>query len=107
MTNHFRISNSQDISIVKMPLSFTPPPNEHQELENICKQIEHTPINIRKSKDNLMNLREGLELLLEKVNTNKIIVKSANKRSIIVVMTPRIIGRCAIGIFQIQPFIKI
>ena len=90
-----------------MPWLLTPPPNEQQELENICKQIEHTPINIRKSKDNLMNLREGLELLLEKVNTNKIIVKSANKRSIIVVMTPRIIGRCAIGIFQIQPFIKI
>ena len=34
-------------------LLFLPPPNEHQELENICKQIEHTPINIRKSKDNL------------------------------------------------------
>ena len=53
-----------------MPSSFTPPPNEHEELENICKQIEHTPINIRKSKDNLMNLRKGLELLLEKINTN-------------------------------------
>ena len=54
-----------------------------------------------------MNLREGLELLLEKVTTNKIIIKPADKRSIIVVMTPRIIERCAIGIFQIQPFIII
>ena len=72
-----------------MPSSFTPPPNEHQELENICKQIEHTPINIRKSKDNLMNLRKGLELLLEKVNTNKIIIKPADKGSIIVVMAPK------------------
>ena len=107
LTYHFRNSNFQDVSLVKMPSSFTPPPNEHQELENICKQIEHTPINIRKSKDNLMNLREGLELLLEKVNTNKIIIKPADKRSIIVVMTPRIIGRCAIGIFQIQPFLTI
>ena len=56
-----------------MPSSFTPPPNEQQELENICNQIEHTPINIRKSKDNLTNLRKGLEFLLEKINTNKII----------------------------------
>ena len=72
-----------------MPSSFTFPPNEHQELENICKQIEHTPINIRKSKDNLMNLRKGLELLLEKVNTNKIIIKPADKGSIIVVMAPK------------------
>ena len=72
-----------------MHSSFTPPPNEHQELENICQQIEHTPINIRKSKDNLMNLRKGLELLIEKINTTKIIIKSADKGSIIVVMTPK------------------
>ena len=56
-----------------MPSSLTPPPNEPEELENICNQIEHTPINIRKSKDNLTNLRKGLEFLLEKINTNKII----------------------------------
>ena len=69
-----------------MFLSFTPPPNEHRELENKCKQIEHTPINIRKSKD---NFRKGLELLLEKVNTNKIIIKPADKGSIIVAMAPK------------------
>ena len=72
-----------------MPLSFTPPPNEHEELENICKEIEHTPINIRESKYNLINLTKGLELLLEKVSTNKIIIKPAEKGSITVVMTPK------------------
>ena len=36
-----------------------------------------------------MNLRKGLELLLEKVNTNKIIFKPADKGSIIVVMAPK------------------
>ena len=51
--------------------------------------MEHTPINIRKSKDNLMNLRKGLELLLEKINTNKIIIKPTDKGSIIVVMTQK------------------
>ena len=71
LTYHFRNSNFQEVSFVKMLSSFTPPPNEHQELENMCKQIEHTPINICKSKDNLVNLRKGLELLLEKINTNK------------------------------------
>ena len=89
LTYHFRNSNFQDVSLVKMPSSFTPPPNEHQELENICKEIEHTPINIRKSKDNLMNLRKGLELLFEKINTNNIIIKPADKGSITVVMTPK------------------
>ena len=72
-----------------MPLSFTSSPNEHQELENICKQTEHTPIHISKSKDKLMNLRKGLELLLEKVNTNKIIIKLPDKGSIIVAMAPK------------------
>ena len=89
LTYHFKNSNFQDVSLVKMHSSFTSPPNEHEELENICKQIEHTPINIRKSKDILMNLRKGLELLIEKINTNEIIIKSADKGSIIVVMTPK------------------
>ena len=43
-------------------------------------------INIRKSKDNLVNLRKGLELLLEKINTNKMIIKTADKGSINVVI---------------------
>ena len=43
----------------------------------------------RKLNDNLMNLRKGLELLLEKVNTNKTIIKPADKGSIIVVMAPK------------------
>ena len=51
-----------------MPSSFTPPPNEHQEL--------------------LMNFRKGLKLLLEKINTNKIIIELTDKGSIIAVMTP-------------------
>ena len=36
-----------------------------------------------------MNLRKDLELLLEKINTNKIIIKLADKGSMIVVMTPK------------------
>ena len=36
-----------------------------------------------------MNLRKGLDSLLEKNNTNKIIIKPADKGSIILVMTPK------------------
>ena len=36
-----------------------------------------------------MNLRKGLELILEKINTNKIIIKPTDKGSIIVVLTPK------------------
>ena len=51
LTYHFSNSNFQEVSLVKMSSSYTPPPNEHQEVENICKQIEHTAINTCKSKD--------------------------------------------------------
>ena len=43
-----------------MALSNIPPPNEHQDLENIRKQTEHIPINIRKLKDNLMNVKKKI-----------------------------------------------
>ena len=36
-----------------------------------------------------MNFREGLELLLEKINTVSKIIKLADKGSMIVVMTPK------------------
>ena len=36
-----------------------------------------------------MNLRKGLELPLQKNNTNKITINPADKGSIIVVMTPK------------------
>ena len=36
-----------------------------------------------------MNLRKGSELILEKINTSKIIIKQAEKGTIIVVMTPK------------------
>ena len=44
---------------------------------------------MRKSKDNLMNLRKSLELVLEKINTNKIIIKPADDGSILILTTPK------------------
>ena len=77
------IINLLEVYLVNVALSYTPPPNEHQDLENISKQIEHIQINIRKLKDKLMNIRKGLESLFEKINTNKIIIKTAGKGSVI------------------------
>ena len=54
----FKIINLLDVSFVKLVLSNIPPPNGHQDLENIRKQTEHIPINIRKLKDKLMNIRK-------------------------------------------------
>ena len=59
----------------------------HQKLEK--DTLGHTSINIRKSKYNFMKLGKGIELLLEKVDTNKIIIKPADEGSMTVVMTPK------------------
>ena len=56
----FKIINLLDVSFVKLALSNIPPPNEHQDLENIRKQTERIPINIRKLKDDLMNIRKKI-----------------------------------------------
>ena len=56
----FKIINLLDVSFVKLVLSKIPPPNGHQDLENIRKQTEHIPINIRKLKDKLMNIRKKI-----------------------------------------------
>ena len=56
----FKIINLLDVSFVKLALSNIPPPNEHQDLENIRKQTEHIPINIRQLKDNLMNVKKKI-----------------------------------------------
>ena len=41
--------------------------------------MEHIPIFILKSKNNLMNSRNCVELLFEKINTIKIIIEPAEK----------------------------
>ena len=80
LTCHYRNSNIADESIVKLESTFTPKLNENADLENICKELEHTKISLFKTKDNLHTLRKGLDSL--------IIIKPADKDSIIVVMSP-------------------
>ena len=85
---HFRNSDFQDKSLVKLPSTYTPPLNEHPVLEHICKNLEHTTITYKKSKDNIRHLREGLKLLTERIKRNEIIIKPADKGSITVIMNP-------------------
>ena len=41
---HFRNSNIVDPSIVKLPSTYTPPPNEDAELERIIHNIKNTSL---------------------------------------------------------------
>ena len=87
MTYHLRDSNYEDKSVVKNVSRFTPKNNENQELEAICKNWSETKINIKRNSENIPNLRNGLNSLMTKIRSNEIIIKPADKGSIVVVMS--------------------
>ena len=64
MIYHYRNSKIVDEPIVKLELTYTPKPNENADLENICKELEHTKISLFKTKGNLHTLRKGLDSLI-------------------------------------------
>ena len=50
--------------------------------------MEHTKTSLLKTKDNLHTLRKGLDSLIKKIENKEIIIKPADKGSIIVIMSP-------------------
>ena len=88
LTYHFRNSIYHDESIVKPTSTFTPKPNENQELEKICKTLMETEIKMKKTTDNISSLRNGLNSLIKRTTKKEIIIKPADKGSIITVMSP-------------------
>ena len=88
LTYHFRDSAYHDESILKPTSNFTPKPNENQELEKICKTLMETEIKMKKTTDNISSLRNGLNSLIKRTTENEIVIKPADKGSIITVMSP-------------------
>ena len=88
LTYHFRNSIYHDESIVKPTSTFTPKPNKNQELEKICKTLMETEIKMKKTTDNISSLKNGLNSLIKITTENEIVIKPADKGSIITVMSP-------------------
>ena len=66
LTYHYLNGTNVDESIVKLKSTYTPKPNENADLRNICKELEHTKIQLCKIKDNLHTLRKELDSLIRK-----------------------------------------
>ena len=81
LTYIYRNSNTVDESIVKLESTYTPKANKNADLENICKELEHTKVSLFKR-------RKGLASLIRKIENKEITSKPADKGLIIVIMSP-------------------
>ena len=87
LTYYSRDSTYEHKSVNKNESTFTQKNNENQELETICKNFSGIKINIKRTSDNIPNLRDGLNSLMTKIRSNEIIIKPADKGAIVVVMS--------------------
>ena len=86
---HFRDDNNKDESLIRMKSSFCPNRHDNEELEAICNSIKLSSIKISKPRDNIGGLRTALDSLMRKTSSNQLVIKPADKGSIIVVMSPQ------------------
>ena len=85
---HFKDTDFIDTSIVKLPSSFTPKPYVSQGLEHMINKLKHLNVTIDyRVADNIATLRRALQSLLRKISNHEIIIKSADKGDITVVMS--------------------
>ena len=84
---HFRNSNYSDASLIKQASTFTPNRGENIELEYLLQPVERINIVENKSKDNIGKMRKDLKSLLERTQSNEIIMKPADKGDIIVLQS--------------------
>ena len=88
LSYHFRNSTYKDSSILKRKSGFCPKRNANTELEKICHSLETMKICVKRSPDNIRGLRGSLQSLMDKVKKQDIVIKPADKGSIIVLMSP-------------------
>ena len=87
---HFRDNDSdEDTSIVKLPSNFTPLPYADIELETMINTIKHLQVTKKQRyRPNLSaELQTGLQSLMDRISRGEIIIKSADKGDVTVVMS--------------------
>ena len=86
---HFHRSNNKDPSIVKLKSTYTPPPNQDLELEKMIHQLKRQRIRkVKSASQNLtIPLREAMHSLSDKVDNLEVVIKSADKGDVTVIMS--------------------
>ena len=85
---HFRNSKDEDTSIVKIPSKFTPLPYADIELETKINKLKHLYVKKGPRRTNLsQEQQKALLSLIDRINKEEIIIKSADKGDVTVVMS--------------------
>lgn len=88
LSYHFRDEiNDFEKPLLKTPSTWCPPTTKNHELEQRIRQLMNTSFHINNRIDNISCLRHGLNTLIKRVQNNDIVIKSADKGSICVLMT--------------------
>ena len=84
----FHNNNESDSSIVKLPSTYTPSPNQDTELERTIHQLKGIRVRKTNVKRNLSpTLQNALRTLSEKVANGDLVIKSADKGDVTVLMS--------------------
>ena len=88
---HFRDNDEVDPSIVKLPSTYTPPANKDIELEQMIYNVKETDVRIVKPRNQNMTTEStnALQSLTEKVDSGTLVIKSADKGDVTVVMSEK------------------
>ena len=74
--------------IIKSSTNIT---NENADLENICKELEHTKVSLFKAKDNLQTLRRGLDSLSQIIEKKRNYCQTCRRRFNCCYYVPRLL----------------
>ena len=94
LIHNFR-NNDNEESIVNRPVhllnaksSWTPPFTKNKEFEDLTRILANITFYNKKNEDNIRNLRKDLDELISLTSNMKIVIKKADKGSIITSMSP-------------------
>ena len=88
LTYHFRNTKEKEYttSLISNKSKWTPNTRENTELDNIIRQLNDLPLKTKKTTDNIRKLRPALKKVLNRTKENELIIKKADKGSIVVIM---------------------
>ena len=79
---------NRSVHLLNEKSSWTPPFTKNKEFEDLKRILANITFYNKKNEDNIRNLRRDLDELISLTSNMKIVIKKADKGSIITIMSP-------------------